>query len=44
MDGGDGLPTVEMTPEQEQAVTAFAERTASDPESNPETGAELGER
>lgn len=42
MDGGDGLPSVELTPGEERDVTAFAERTASDPDSDPETGAELG--
>lgn len=43
MGGGDGLASVVLTAEEESSVDAFAERTASDPQSDPETGAELGE-
>jgi Mn-containing catalase len=42
VDGGSGEPTVEFTPEEEETWTAMAARTASDPTSDPMTGAELG--
>lgn len=42
VDGGDGSASVDLSREEEQAVLAFAERTASDPASNPVTGADLG--
>lgn len=42
-DGGDGLPTVQMTEAEAQVVSAMAIRTQSDPDSNPITGAELGQ-
>ncbi|HEY9131940.1 MAG TPA: manganese catalase family protein [Dyella sp.] len=43
MDGGDGLAVSSLTPEETEAIAAFADRTASNPKDNPETGAELGE-
>jgi Mn-containing catalase len=42
VDGEDGQASVQLTPEEETAVTAMATRTASDPLSDPQTGAELG--
>ncbi|WP_395322513.1 manganese catalase family protein [Variovorax sp. UC74_104] len=42
VDGGDGEPAIQLTPEEETAVDAMAARTASDPASDPQTGAELG--
>lgn len=42
VDGGSGLPTVDLTPEEVTVVAEFAIRTASDPLSDPITGAELG--
>jgi Mn-containing catalase len=42
VDGGSGEPTVQLTAEDQAAVEAMATRTASDPTSNPPTGAELG--
>ena len=42
VDGGDGLPSVGLSPAEERVVTAMAARTASDPDSNPVTGVELG--
>jgi Mn-containing catalase len=42
VDGGDGLPSVKLQQDELQAVQAMAARTASDPASNPETGADLG--
>ncbi|MFE8644106.1 manganese catalase family protein [Sphingomonas sp. NCPPB 2930] len=42
VDGGSGLPSVGMTAEEEELVTAMALRTASDPEADPPAGAELG--
>ncbi|WP_345248516.1 manganese catalase family protein [Pigmentiphaga soli] len=42
VDGGSGLPETALTPEQSVAVEQMAARTASDPQSNPMTGAELG--
>jgi Mn-containing catalase len=42
VDGGDGSATVRLTPEEESAVAAFAMRDASDVNSDPVTGADLG--
>ncbi len=42
VDGGDGLATVELKPAEAAALEAFAARTASVPDANPVTGAELG--
>ncbi|NYZ61519.1 manganese catalase family protein [Luteimonas deserti] len=42
VDGGDGSATVLLGERELQAVNAFAERTASVPDSDPLTGAELG--
>jgi len=42
VDGGTGLPTSGLTPEEVELVSAMAVRTASNPDSNPTTGAELG--
>ncbi|KQW80752.1 manganese catalase family protein [Brevundimonas sp. Root1279] len=42
VDGGDGGAVVKMKPAEAKPVMAFAERTASDPASNPITGADLG--
>lgn len=43
VDGGDGLPTVELDPTQTAACEAMAKRLASDTTIDPQTGAELGE-
>jgi Mn-containing catalase len=42
LDGGDGLASVKLTSAEKKADHAVAVRTASDPVSNPTTGAELG--
>ena len=42
LDGGDGMATVKLKAAEKKAVQALAERTQSDPESNPMTGADLG--
>src|SRR5689334_2699178 len=42
VDGGDGMASVQLPPEQLSAVQDMAQRTASDPQSDPTTGAELG--
>jgi Mn-containing catalase len=42
VDGGDGLATVTMQKSEITAMQALVARTASDPASNPKTGAELG--
>ncbi|KPN16789.1 Mn-containing catalase [Xanthomonas sp. Mitacek01] len=42
VDGGDGLATVELKPAEAATLEAFAARTASVPDANPVTGAELG--
>jgi len=42
VDGGSGEPSVQLSAEDQAAVEAVAVRTASDPASNPPTGAELG--
>jgi Mn-containing catalase len=44
MDGGDGLAQVKLDSEDQACVKAFARRTASKPNGNPTTGAELGGR
>jgi Mn-containing catalase len=42
LDGGDGMASVKLKAAEKKAVQALAERTQSDPESNPLTGADLG--
>jgi len=42
MDGGDGMPSVALSDAQRGAVERMAMRTRSNPEINPETGANLG--
>ncbi|SEL18209.1 Mn-containing catalase [Pseudoxanthomonas sp. GM95] len=42
VDGGDGTASVGLTPRQREALASFVARTASDPGSDPMTGAELG--
>ncbi|WP_269219022.1 manganese catalase family protein [Brevundimonas vesicularis] len=42
VDGGDGSASVSLGELDAAAVQAFAARTASDPDSNPVTGADLG--
>lgn len=42
VDGGDGSASVKLTAAQKKTVGAMAERLASDPASNPVTGADLG--
>lgn len=42
LDGGDGLASVQLDSAAKNAVKALAERTLSNPESNPLTGADLG--
>ncbi|MEH6564246.1 MAG: manganese catalase family protein [Halopseudomonas sp.] len=42
IDGGDGSASVELPSEDENVVQALKQRTASDPDSNPLTGADLG--
>jgi len=42
VDGGDGLPNVGLSKEQAAALQALAGRTASMPDADPMTGAELG--
>ena len=42
VDGGDGRASVVLEEAQQAALEAMAVRTASDPDSNPVTGAELG--
>jgi len=42
VDGGDGSASVTLTPQQTAAIEAFAARTASAPDADPLTGAELG--
>src|SRR5262249_19235225 len=41
LDGGDGMATVSLDGTERKAVKAMAERTMSDRESNPVTGADL---
>jgi len=42
VDGGDGQPTVNVSPTDMKSLVAYAARTASRVDSNPVTGAELG--
>jgi Mn-containing catalase len=42
VDGGSGMPTVKLNKSEEKLLKAVALRGASDPDSNPLTGAELG--
>lgn len=42
-DGGDGLPQMKLKGKEAKALKAMAERTKSDPDVNPVTGAELGQ-
>jgi Mn-containing catalase len=42
VDGGDGQATVGLGPDEDQALQAMVSRTASDPNSNPDTGVDLG--
>ena len=42
VDGGDGTAQVALSTDEQETVEAFAARTASDPQSNPVTGADLG--
>lgn len=43
LDKGDGVATVKLSSEEEKLNQQLAERTASDPKSDPQTGAELGQ-
>jgi len=42
MDGGDGIPSVKLSGSERTAVERMAVRTRSNPDINPETGANLG--
>jgi Mn-containing catalase len=42
LDGGDGMASVRLTTDERTAVSAMAQRTKSDRDSNPVTGADLG--
>jgi Mn-containing catalase len=42
LDGGDGAASVKLSVAEKKAAAAMVKRTASDPSSNPVTGAELG--
>ena len=42
VDGGDGTATIDLPKDQKKAAAALAERTASDPTSDPITGVDLG--
>ncbi|MDR5755312.1 manganese catalase family protein, partial [Caballeronia sp. LZ024] len=42
VDGGDGTATVQVSQRDVEALQALAIRTASDPDSNPTTAADLG--
>ena len=44
MDGGDGLPSVQLNEKEAECVAAMAERQASVRDGNPTTGAELGDQ
>ncbi len=44
VDGGSGTATVNLTPQEKAAIDQVARRTASDPDIDPGTGAELGAR
>jgi Mn-containing catalase len=41
VDGDDGVPTVELDSDEQEACEAYAERTRSQDEGDPVTGAEL---
>jgi Mn-containing catalase len=43
LDGKDGLPHMKLQPADAKTLKAMAERTKSDPDANPVTGAELGQ-
>ncbi|KAF1018404.1 MAG: putative manganese catalase [Paracidovorax wautersii] len=43
VDGGDGVASVELSPEEKNKLQAFMERTQSDPVSDPKTGVDLGQ-
>lgn len=42
VDGGDGSASVQLTEQEAERLVVMAERTRSDPENDPLTGAELG--
>jgi Mn-containing catalase len=42
VDGGDGTATVTVSEEDVQVLQSMASRTASDPTTDPTTGADLG--
>jgi Mn-containing catalase len=42
VDGGDGQGSVKLSKDEIEAMQALVSRTASDPNTNPETGAEMG--
>jgi Mn-containing catalase len=42
VDGGDGMASAQLNPQEVSALEAVAQRTQSDPQANPTTGAELG--
>jgi Mn-containing catalase len=42
VDGGNGLPTAKLNAAEKKAFQNMSERTASDPDSEPVTGAEIG--
>jgi len=42
VDGGDGTASVKLSAAQKKTIAAMSERLASDPTSNPVTGADLG--
>jgi len=44
VDGGDGLPSVTLSPDEQRDIDALAARTASDPLIGPITGAEAGSK
>ncbi|QDY41718.1 manganese catalase family protein [Candidatus Pantoea soli] len=44
VDGGDGLASVTLPPDQQADLDSMAARTASDPDVNPLTGAEAGSK
>ena len=44
VDGGDGLPSVMLSPDEQRDIDALAARTASDPLIDPITGAEAGSK
>ncbi|MDT8852026.1 manganese catalase family protein [Pantoea dispersa] len=44
VDGGDGLPSVTLSPDEQRDIDALVARTASDPLIDPITGAEAGSK